>query len=545
MEALAASLGRKPAPVREKPQPAPAQKSSSVFLGDLPRRNAYRFPGKPAIETASANLTWLELNDSVNRLANGLRALGLQKGDRLAILCAPSVEVVQTYFAAAKAGIVIVPIHTGLVEKEVGFILSDVGASAIVVEEHAARQFAAAIRAVPSLRTRIVIGSHDDFIPYATLLAGADAGEPDIAVEETELFAIRFTSGTTGLPKGCPSTHRDWLRRSMNFLAHISLSHHDRALSFAPLSLGVGSSMLMSYALAGATIAIKPRFDPSDVLRTIAQRRITTFMMPVPTLFARFLDDPVIDQVDLGSLRIVGYGGAVFPIPLLLRTLERFPCEFFGVYGHLEAGGFSTYLMPEDHRLDGCDAAEREKRLRRLGSCGREALQADVRVVDEDGRELPRGEMGELVVRTEGMITQYWNRPGEIEKSLRNGWFHTGDGASIDADGYVYISDRLKDVIRTGGMNVSSVEVENILMSYPGVVEAAVVGIPDPRWGESVVACVVRGDPVESDALIAHCRAQLANYKVPKQVEFVDVLPKNSMGKVLKRELRMRYSPAS
>jgi acyl-CoA synthetase (AMP-forming)/AMP-acid ligase II len=235
----------------------------------------------------------------------------------------------------------------------------------------------------------------------------------------------------------------------------------------------------------------------------------------------------------------------VFPVPLLLRTLERFPCEFFGVYGHLEAGGFSTYLMPEDHRLDGCAAGEREKRLIRLGSCGREALQADVRVVDEDGRELPRGELGELVVRTEGMITQYWNRPGEIEKSLRNGWFHTGDGASIDADGYIYISDRLKDVIRTGGMNVSSLEVENILMSYPGVVEAAVVGIPDPRWGESVIACIVRGDAVEAEGLIAHCRTQLANYKVPKQVEFLDVLPKNSMGKVLKRELRTRYTPAS
>jgi acyl-CoA synthetase (AMP-forming)/AMP-acid ligase II len=265
-------------------------------------------------------------------------------------------------------------------------------------------------------------------------------------------------------------------------------------------------------------------------------------MMPVPTLFARFLDDPLIDSVDLGSLRIVGYGGAVFPVPLLLRTLERFRCDFFGVYGTLEAGGFSTYLLPEDHRLAGHEGAEREKRLRRLKSCGREAIQADIRIVDEAGREVPRGEVGEMIVRTEGMITQFWNRPGEIEKTLKNGWYHTGDGGSIDEDGYIYVSDRLKDIVRTGGMNVASVEVENVLLSHPAVSEAAVIGVPDPRWGETVVAFVVCRSPAGEEEILAHCRGQLANYKVPKRVEFVESMPKNSMDKILKRELRTRYA---
>lgn len=513
-----------------------------MFLGDLPRRNAHRYPDQTAIETETRRLTWSELNARVNRLANALSALGLRKTDRIAVLAAPSAEVAEIYFAAAKLGLVIVPVHTGLVDREVGFILNDVSAKAVVFEEEAARAFEGTIDSVDSIRTKIAIGEAGAFRAYEGLFQRAEADEPDVAVDETDLFAIRFTSGTTGLPKGCPSTHRDWLRRSINFMAHISHSHHDRALLFAPMSLGVGSSMLMSYSLVGAHMVVRRRFNPADVLRTIQSRRITTFMMPVPTLFAKLLDDPFIDQADLGSLRIVGYGGAVFPIPLLLRTLERFPCDFFGVYGTLEAGGFSTYLLPEDHRLTGFTGAEREKRLRRLGSCGREAMQADVRIVDEDGRELPKGEIGEMVVRTEGMITQFWNRPGEIDKTLRNGWYHTGDGGSIDEDGYIYVSDRLRDIVRSGGMNVSSVEVENVLLVHSAVAEAAVIGVPDDRWGEAVIAYVVCRSPVAEEELLAHCRKQLANYKVPKGVEFIDAMPKNSMDKILKRELRIRYA---
>ncbi len=484
------------------------------------------------------------MNDRVNRLANRLREFGLRKLDRIAIMSAPSAEVVETYFATAKLGLVIVPLHTGLVEREVAFILGDVNAKAIVAEEDSARTFHGTIDAIESIRIRIVVGRHPGFQSYEPLLSGGAAEEPGIAVDESDLFAIRFTSGTTGLPKGCPATHRDWLRRSFNIIAHIPHSHRDRALLLPPLSLGLGSSMFMTYALVGAQVVIPRRFDASEVLRTIESRCITTFMMPVPALFAKLLDDPLASQVDLGSLRVVGYGGSVFPTPLLLRTLERFRCDFFGVYGTLEAGGQSTYLLPEDHRLEGSSGAEREKRLRRLGSCGREALQADVRVVDEQGRELPRAEVGELIVRTEGMVSDYWNRPGEIEKSLKNGWFHTGDAASIDEDGYITISDRLKDIVRTGGMNVSSVEVENVLLRHAGVSEAAVVGIPDPRWGETVIAFVVCkvGAAVEESELLAHCRSELANYKVPKKVEFIDALPKNSMNKTLKRKLRDFYA---
>ena len=515
-----------------------------MFVGDLPRRNAFRYPHQKGVETEKTCMTWSQLNDRVNRLADRLRALGLRKLDRIAIMSTPSAEVVETYFAAAKLGLVIVPLHTGLVEREVAFILGDVAAKAIVAEEDSARAFQATIDSIEPIKIKIVIGQHAGFESYEPLLNRGTSEEPGITVDESELFAIRFTSGTTGLPKGCLSTHRDWLRRCVNIIAHIPHSHHDRALLLPPLSLGLGSSMFMTYAFVGAHVVIPRRFDPVEVLRAIELHRITTFMMPVPTLFAKLLEDPVANQVDLGSLRMVGYGGSVFPAALLLRTLERFRCDFFGVYGTLEAGGQSTYLLPEDHRLEGYSGAEREKRLRRLGSCGREALQADVRVVDEHGRELPRGEVGELIVRTEGMVTQYWNRPGEIEKSLRNGWFHTGDAASIDEDGYIYISDRLKDIVRTGGMNVSSLEVENILMGHAAVSEAAVVGVPDPRWGETVIAFVVRkgGAAVEEDELLEHCRSQLANYKVPKKVQFIDALPKNSMNKTLKRKLRDRYA---
>ncbi len=513
-----------------------------MFLGDLPRLNAYRYRGQTAVESDRKRLTWRELNNRINRLARGLSALGLRKGDRIGSLCAPSPDVVETYFAAAKLGLIIVPVHTGLVDREVGFILNDVSAKAIVFEQEAARALRSTIDSVKSIESRVAIGELEGFLPYEKLFENDDSEEPKVSVEESDLFAIRFTSGTTGLPKGCPSTHRDWLMRSINFMAHIPHSHHDRALLFAPMSLGVGSSMLMSYSLVGAHMVVLRRFNASDILRAIGSHRITTFMMPVPTLFAKLLDDPLIEKADLSSLRIVGYGGAVFPVPLLLRTLERFRCDFFGVYGTLEAGGFSTYLMPEDHRLEGDGGVSRETRLRRLGSCGREAMQADIRIVDENGNEAPRGEVGEMIVRTQGMITGFWNRPGEIEKVLKNGWYHTGDGGSIDEDGYVYVSDRLKDIVRTGGMNVSSVEVENVVLSHPAVSECAVIGVPDARWGEAVIAFAVCRKPVSEEGIIDYCRERLANYKVPKGVVFIDAMPKNSMDKILKRELRTRYT---
>ncbi|OGA44305.1 MAG: hypothetical protein A3G25_12220 [Betaproteobacteria bacterium RIFCSPLOWO2_12_FULL_63_13] len=516
-----------------------------MFLGDLPRRNAHRYPDQIGIETESCKLTWSELNDRVNRLAQGLSALGLKKGDPIGILSAACAEVIETYFAAAKLGLVLVPIHKGLVEREVSFILNDVAAKAIVVAEEDLDALGNSLASVGSLVVRIVLGTNEGFLSYDRVVDPSYCEEPKVAVAESDLFAVRYTSGTTGLPKGCPSTHRDWLSRSTYFMAHVAHTHHDRALLFAPLSLGVGSSMLMSYSLVGAHIVVRRRFDPNELLRTIESRRITTMMMPVPTLFAKFLDELAVNDFDLSSLRIVGYGGAVFPVPLLISTLKKFRCDFFGVYGTLEAGGFSTYLLPEDHRLEGYSGAEREKRLRRLASCGREAIQADVRIVDPRGREVPRGEFGEMVVRTEGMITQYWNRPGEIDKLMRDGWCFTGDGATMDEDGYLYISDRLKDVVRSGGMNVSSVEVENMLLNHPQVAEAAVIGVEDARWGESVVAFVVARAPgAFEEELSTYCREKLANYKVPKRFVFVESLPKNSMDKVLKRKLREDYVEA-
>jgi len=511
-----------------------------TVIGDLPRRNAHRHPDSIAFVVGDLRITWREFNDRVNCLASGLAALGLRKADRLVILSSPRLEVVEAYFAAAKLGLIIVPIHTGLVEREVGFMLSDVGARAILIEDAYCVTLGPMIEGVATIERKIVIGAAEGFSEFESIKNAGTPQELPETVSDDELFAIRFTSGTTGLPKGCPSTHRDWLRRSMNFIAHVQHTHLDRAMLLSPLSLGVGSSMLMSYSLVGAAMYLLPRFDASAAIQMIEAEKITTLMIPVPTLFARFLDAPEMADADLGSLRILGYGGAVFPLPLLRRTLERFQCDFFGVYGHLEAGGFSTYLMPEDHRLGGCEGDALEARIRRLGSCGREALQADVRVFNEADEPVAQGEVGELVVRTEGMISDYWNRPGEIGKSIRNGWFHTGDGAWIDTDGYVFISDRLKDVIRSGGMNISAMEVESIILNIDGVADVAIVGAPDKRWGEVVIACVVRkpGASVEAADIDTHCRYLLANYKTPKQIHFFDELPKNSMGKVLKRKLK-------
>ncbi len=229
----------------------------------------------------------------------------------------------------------------------------------------------------------------------------------------------------------------------------------------------------MSYSYIGAHIVLQSRLDAADFLRTIGSHRVTTFFLPVPSQFIALLDDPAFDSADLSSLRIIGYGGAVFAVPLVERMVASFPCKVFGIYGALESGGFTTYLMPDDHTLDGISQELRESRIRRLRSCGREGLHADVRVLDDAGNDAPAGEVGELVIRTDAMIRDYWNRPGEIEKALRDGWFHTGDGAWMDDERYIFMSDRIKDIVRSGGMNISAVEVEEVLLDDPGVAEVA------------------------------------------------------------------------
>jgi acyl-CoA synthetase (AMP-forming)/AMP-acid ligase II len=517
-----------------------------VRIGDISRRNAFRYPDRTALESGGATLSWRELNRSVNKLATGLLNLGLRRGDRIAVLGESSIEVVATYFAVAKIGAVLVPIPTGLVGREIVFMLDDVGARALVASADLALRFAGDIATARSLEWRIIIGSAPDAISYADVLAGSD-DEPLVPVDEDDVYAIRFTSGTTGLPKGVVSTHRDLLTRSRNFLLHIPHTSSERTILASPISLGLGSSLLVSYSYIGAHIVLQRRLDAAEFLRTIHSHRITTFMLPVPSQYIALLDDPAFGSADLRSLRVIGYGGAVFPVPLVERMIASFPCNIFGIYGALESGGFTTYLMPDDHTLEGIAQAERETRIQRLRSCGREGLHADVRVIDEDGREKAPGEVGELIIRTDAMIRDYWNRPGEIEKALRDGWFHTGDGAWMDDERYIFMSDRIKDVVRSGGMNISAVEVEEVLLDDPAVAEAAVVGIAHPYWTEALIAVVVLKPPATSDeqSLLERCKKSLANYKVPKRIVFTESLPKNTMDKVVKRELRERLAGLS
>lgn len=515
-------------------------------IGDIPRRNAFRYPDRIALETAGTTVTWRAFNESVNYLAAGLFELGVRHGDRIAAHGQSSIELAATYFSAAKLGAVIVPIPAGLVGREILFMLDDVEARAIVASAEFAVRYADDIAAAKSLTWRIAIGSTPGFISYADVRAG-NGTEPDVAVDEEDIYAIRFTSGTTGVPKGVVSTHSDLLARSRNYLLHIPHTGDERTIIASPISLGLGSSLLMSYSYIGAHIVLQPRFDALDFLRTVGSHRLTTFFLPVPSQFIALLDDPAFDSADFRSLRIIGYGGAVFAVPLVERMIASFPCKIFGIYGALESGGFTTYLMPEDHTLDGISQELRESRIRRLRSCGREGLHADVRVIDEAGHDMPVGEVGELTIRTDAMIRDYWNRPGEIEKALRNGWFRTGDSAWMDDERYIFMSDRIKDIVRSGGMNISAVEVEEILLGDPGVAEAAVIGIAHPYWTEALVAVVVLKSSVTSDeqSLLERCKKTLANYKIPKRIVFTESLPKNSMDKVVKRELREQFADLS
>jgi acyl-CoA synthetase (AMP-forming)/AMP-acid ligase II len=508
-----------------------------MYITQTLHRSLGHTPDEPATIFGDRVRTVAEQADRVSRLAGGLRSLGLSNGERVAILSLNSDRYLETLLAICWADGIFNPVNIRWNPTEIAYSLRDSESTILVVDDAFAPM-------VPDLlagrsRLRSVIHAGDGPAPegarsYEDLVASA-APIPDARRGGEAVAGILYTGGTTGHPKGVALTHANLLTSVLGALATAPLARAGgRLLHAAPMFHMAGLHSWLNLSVVGGTHVAVPKFDPLAVMAAIQEHRVTSTML-VPTMIQAVVDHPDRDAYDLTSIETILYGASPITEAVLGRAIAALPhADFVQVYGMTELGTI-TVLDCDDHR-----------RGDRPGSAGRAAVHAEVRIVDVEGEEVPRGTVGEVAVRGGHVMSGYWGKPKETAATLRDGWLHTGDGAYMDDEGYVFIVDRIKDMIITGGENVYSIDVEDALGRHPAVAACAVIGVPDDTWGERVHAMVVLAPSAEVtlDELQQHTRSLVAGYKVPRSIEFVDTLPLSGAGKVLKRELRARYETA-
>ena len=503
------------------------------------KRTANSSASKTAVICGSARLSFKEVNERVNRLSNALGRFGISRGDRVAVLSLNCHRFLELYYAVPQMGAVIVPVNFRLPPQEIKYILDHSGSRAIAVDE-ALTPVLDEIR--PHLETverfiSISDSPAENYIAYEELIADESKEFNPPEISDDDLLGLFYTSGTTGEPKGVMLTHRNVASNVEHSEPYWQYSPDDIYLHAAPMfHLADGAAVYLNIA-RGTTQACIARFEPKAVLEMIERERISSMVL-VPTMINFLLQVEGLDSYDLSSLSHITYGASPIAPDLLRRALEAFGCSFRQGYGLTEASPLLTVLTAEDHIITD------EKSERRLASCGKAVPGVDVRVVKEDGSDISPGEVGEIIARGPNIMAGYWRREEDTKNTIIDGWLHTGDLATVDEDGYLYLVDRKKDMIVTGGENVYSTEVEAVLYAHPAVKEAAVIPIPDSDWGEAVHACVSlrAGSRATAEELIDFCRERLASYKIPRSAEIIEgELPKGGTGKILKKQLRERY----
>lgn len=509
-------------------------------VGLLFTKTARAFPERLAIAYGDYELTYQETNERINQLANALIGLGIKKGSNVAILLHNCPEFIETLFACFKAGIGPVPINFRLHPKECSFIIDNSEAIAVVLGDDFRDSLYVLKDEMPRVKYFIcVIDPLEGMLQYETLLKEQSEKFVDVEVERDDLAWLFYTSGTTGEPKGAMLTHHNLMTMTMNFFADMTpLGPEDVILHAAPLSHGSGLYSLPNVAKGAANVILKSKaFNPKTVFETIQRRKVTNMFM-APAMVKRLIISPEIDKYDLSSLECIHYGGAPIYVEDLKASVKKLGQVLVQLFGQAESPMTVSYLRKEEHLLEGT-----EEQMKRLTSAGIPRTDVEVKIFDENDKELPPGKMGEIVVRGEVVMKGYWRNPKATAETLRGGWLHTGDLGIMDEKGYVYILDRAKDMIISGGENIYSREIEDVILKHPAVHEVAVIGVPDEIWGEAVKAIVAlkEGHRVTEEEIINFCKEYLASYKKPKSVEFVASIPKNPYGKVFKRELREKY----
>jgi O-succinylbenzoate-CoA ligase len=505
-------------------------------VGLILAKRAHLSPGLDAwvVGETGERLSYAEVDARSNRTANALRELGVGPGDRVALLLANSVEFFESFFALAKLGAIVVPLNWRLVPEELAFILKDSGSRALVF----GTEFANGVqdlhgrgRKGTEVERWIAVGpahARPDFaLDYDELQRRASDAAPPIGARGDDELYIMYTSGTTGLPKGAVHTHETVYWACFTMAASADIRYRDRYLVALPLFHVGALTPLTGNVWRGVTNVVLRAFDPAMTWRLIESERIT-IMLAVPAMLNFMLQVPEREQVDHASLRWCMSGAAPVPVTLI-EAYDRLGIEIHQVYGLTESCGPACLISPEEA-------------IAKAGSTGKAFFHTEVRVVNEAGRDVDAGEVGEVIIRAPHVMKGYWKRPEATSETIRAGWLHSGDLAVMDKEGFIYIQDRKKDMIISGGENVYPAEIENAILSHPDVKEVAVIGQPSERWGESPCAIIVKASPGLTAAdVLQHCQGKLARYKQPRAVEFVDEIPRNPAGKVLKRLLRDRF----
>ncbi|MBW2366766.1 MAG: long-chain fatty acid--CoA ligase [Deltaproteobacteria bacterium] len=509
-------------------------------IGSTLTRCSRIFPDHPAIEHGEKRRTYAQFNARANQLANALVRLGLRKGDHVALLMHNCPEMLEALYACFKGGFGAVPINFRLHADEYAYIIDQSQARTVVLTP----EFNTDIRTVADQIPRVehfigVADAGEPFPAYETILSEESPERADADTGPEDVAWIFYTSGTTGRPKGAMLTHRNLLAMTLTYYAdYVSLGPRDAILHAAPLSHGSGLYALPNIAQGATNVILETKaFEPERVFATIQEKRITN-MFAAPTMLNMLTESPAAGKYDLGSMRSIIYGGGPMHVENLKAAMAKLgPC-LTQLYGMGETPMTITYLPHRDHVHEGTT-----EQMKRLASAGISRTGVDVRIVDSEARPLPIGEMGEVVARSDVVMKGYWQNPEATAETLAGGWLHTGDLGYLDDQGYLFLMDRSKDMIISGGENIYPREVEEVLARHPAVREVAVIGVPDSKWGESVKAVVVRAPEIQvtESELIEFCKARLASYKKPKSVDFIDTLPKNNYGKIVKRALRDNY----
>ncbi len=501
-------------------------------------RNAEKFPSKEAIVVGEQRWSYQELQGRVNALAKGLQELGVRKGDIVAILLYNCSEFIEITFAVNKLGAVWLPLNYRLAGAEITYVLNHSEAKMLISEPEFDPVIRQIRKDIPGVKKSICLGKEalQGWESYDSILE-TYRGEtvPHALVDLEDFHRLLYTSGTTAHPKGVMITYGNLYWKNIAHILAFDIKAEDKTLVVGPLYHVGGMDLPGTGTLyAGGSLVILRKFDPVPVLETIQREKITNAWL-APAMVNILFQEPTFDRYDVSSIRFIIDGGEKMPLPLINKILEKFPNAWYAdAYGLTETVSGDTFLP-------------RDKVIEKIGSVGKPVLQLRVRVVDDAGNDVPSGTLGEIVLRGPKVFKGYWKNPEATAEAIKDGWFHTGDIGRLDEEGYLYIEDRKKDIIISGGENIASLEVERVLYELPQVLEAAVIGIPHPRWQEVPKAYLVlkKGAALTAEEIVDHCGRRLAKFKVPKEIEFIDLLPRNPSGKILKRELRERHKAAS